>query len=365
MKILERNYQNSIQSYLAHDNEDEAREGIRGNLLSRLSNLVSRDLDQEEIDRTIVPHIKIRVIRVCSKGSDEKPLYVGGLSLPNIRFTKSEEPISPEIDTTFKKAGVDLPTSDILDRKLDRMYSNNSLVRDPFGLNNISISDISNQVEVSDAEFSHYLQDSNDTEYADNFSNHFRMLRAVSLMALHKHVTENPTSPKERLLAGVDNLTRELTDAEEKENLKSYLLMYINRPDMRPMLVKEADLVIKRKTEGSRGVTIPTWVIVSVVSALLLGGLIYNQRNRIADAWRFSKEVSGQAPEKSQKLSFFKSLFSPSGRSVARDYMNNDRSWKTSTKYLSEMPVLKKESEATILRSDFNKTNLMNQFLGK
>jgi hypothetical protein len=29
------------------------------------------------------------------------------------------------------------------------------------------------------------------------------------------------------------------------------------------------------------------------------------------------------------------------------------------------MPVLKKESEATILRSDFNKTNLMNQFLGK
>lgn len=238
MKILERNYQHSIQSYLIHDNESEARERLRGNLLSRLSKLVNRDLNQEEISENIIPNIKIRVIRIEQLPLSEKPLFIGGLSLSSMKFETSKDPISPEMEDTFKISGIDLPTPDILNKKLDKMYSNNKFIKDTFNLTNIKVSEITKGSKVTESEFSDYSNSENikDSLYSDSHTNHFKMIKAVSLMALHKHVTENPSSPKIRLLNGVDNLTKELTDENEKSDLKEYLITYINNPSSRSML---------------------------------------------------------------------------------------------------------------------------------
>jgi hypothetical protein len=366
MKILERNYQNSIQSYLRHDNESEARESLRGNLLSRLFRFISRDLDEEEIKTTILPNVRIRVIKIENKLQPQLPIFMGGLSSPTLKFEGTKGEFPSDITSEFKTSGVELPTPEILNKKLDKMYSSNgTFLRDPFNMSNLKVTEILNS-PISESDFSDYSS-LEDTMYSeDSHTNHFKMVKAISLMALHKHVTENPNSPKERLISGINNLTKDLNDEIEKTDLTNYLLRYVNDKNSRFLLVKESELVIKQRSDSANNATsIPTWVVVSVVSLLLLGGLAYTQREKLANAWKFSREVKSKQPEVSKHKSFFKALFSSNGRSIAKDYLNDKSTNVRSKNFLDEVHILKKEAKAKVLRTDYNMELLMKKFLNK
>lgn len=359
MKILERNYQGSLQAYLVHGNEDEAKSILRNNLLSRLAIITKDLLNAEEKETYLTPNVKVRVIKVRDKETG-KCIFMGGLTHPGMKFERTEEPLGEPINEAFKNSGVDLPTSDFLDEKLDKTFSITTSSSDPFKLVNLEISEYPSESVCK--EFS--LLDIEDKEFSEK--DDFQVLKSVCLLAMHKHVVDNPNSEKARLLLGVENLSKQIVNEQDKEEVRVYLLQYINEPHLRPMLVRESELIIKTKSDGPNSIKL--WKIAAVVGVILAGALIYNQRNRIKDAWGFSKIASKSTkndPREGRMKSFFKTLFTPSGRSISKSYMNSHRVNKESTNFLSTWDLKRRESELNRDKSEFNMKGMMNKYYKK
>lgn len=343
MEILERNYSEGLQSYTFSDVEcdNEAKILLRWNLLSRLSKLVKGELNQEDKIEELLPRTKISITKVHNPEVSNKTMYLSELKVGGMKFPSTEDSIDDSLVKNMDSIGVEIP-KDSLDKKLKGFYSNR-LTSTPFNILKLRGKDLS-ESKVTEKEFS-YIEDS---LYADeDEESHYKMVRAVSMLALHKHVTENPSSPKERLIQGINNLSKEITNEARKSELHDYLMIYIDKPGSRPLLVKEAQMVIDDRSKKV-GKGIPLWAIMTVISLILVGGILYSQRDRIKAAWKASnglKNTDGVKPDFNTKKTFFQMLFTRNGREAAKGWVNKTKTYKSTSWEINDIPLRKRKLE--------------------
>lgn len=343
MELLERNYSDSLQTYTFSDVEKdrEAKVLLRWNLLSRLSKLVKGELGQEDKEEELLPRTQIRITKISNPELGNKTMYLSELKVDGMKFPSIEDPIQDSLVQNMDSLGIAIP-KDSLDSRLKSFY-NDRVTPAPFNLIKLKGSDLTEH-RVTEKEFS-YIEDN---IYADSDEeDHYKMVRAVSMLALHKHLTENPGSPRERLIQGINNLSKEITDENRKKELHDYLMIYIEKPNSRPLLVKEAQIVVQnRSTRASKG--IPLWIIVTAVSLILVGAIAYTQRDKIKAAWSASNSIKNNKetkPDFNTKKSFLRMLFTKSGRSEASSIVNNKRKKSDSISGLSNIPFIKRQLE--------------------
>lgn len=360
MKILERNYSEKLQSYSFPDREcdKEAKILLRWNLLSRLSKLVKGELSYKDKTEELLPRTEVKITRVSNPEVKDKYMYLSELKVRGMKFPRTDTPVEESINEGISQLGIDLPIGE-LDNRLMGFYEN-KITGTPFNILKLEGEELPINV-VSDKEFS-YIEDSLYAETDEE--SHYKMVRAVSMLALHKHLSENPSSPRERIIQGINNLSKEITDEERKSELHDYLMIYIEKPQSRPLLVKEAQLVIDNRSKAA-GKGFPLWIIMTIISLILVGGILYSQRDRIKSAWTSTKDMKserGSQPDFKTKKTFFQMLFTKKGRDLSKKYINDKNSFRSMMEFLGDIDLKKKEAEVKLERNSYDMKSFLNNF---
>lgn len=361
MKLLERNYNDSLQVYSFSDteNDKEAQVILRWNLLSRLSKLVKDDLSQEDKVEQLLPRTDISITKITNPSVANKTMYLSELKVDGMNFPSTEDSIDDSLVKNLDELGIAIP-KESLNNRLKTFYSGR-VTSKPFNILHLKGEDMK-EARVSEREFS-YIEDSMYSD-ADDEENHYKMVRAVSMLALHKHVTENPGSPRERLVQGINNLSKEITDARRKQELHDYLMIYIEKPGSRALLVKEAELVVSNRAKA-KGKGIPLWVYLTVISVILVGGLLYSQRDKIRTAWKATVGIKNEAevkPDFNTKKSFLRMLFTKGGREEASSFVNNKKKSNSAKFDLSNFELWKRQREVDRDTADKAINDILNKY---
>lgn len=373
MRLIERTQPNYLQSYLSTSctsPENEVKNLIKLNLLSRFFRSVKNELTEDEINNRTLPKIRIKVIRVKPKNLDSH-LYVGNIT-HKMGSNIQESEVSDNVVNEFNRSGVELPSRRILS---DRLNSFSAMdIEDPFRLSNIDI-DVLDDIDVRDVDYS-YLENS-ETEFEDRMfagldyekNLFYSKIKATCIILINDKINKDPNWRLDPMTA--DKLVRDIENPEFKKDVKDHIMRFYKDPSVREEYLKDANKVLNntRDAKDKKGKPIPTWKIIAAVSVIILGVLAYTKRSIFTNSIKYTRD---QKEHGNKKASFIKNMLTKNGRSEAKEFVNLDKIENSSNKSLSDIPnqfreLKVKESNLrnTIEKARIGKDRLRNKYLNK
>lgn len=353
MELIERSNPSSLQcllSYAGSEDQTKANLLIKMNLLSRLYASIKSDLTKLEISK-YVPTLSIKVSRF--KTNNDNSMYLANMNTSG-RSTQGYN-LPPMMEKSFSDLGVELPSSDILNDRLNSFSEDD--ITDPFRLTNIELEDTYSILVEEDDFYSNMDSDFYDTFYAGmnvNETLYNEKVKATCIVAIDDILRKEPNIRIGE--SAVDQMLSDVEDPKHKQEIKSSIMEFINSPLSRADKVKQAKRVLELPApKDKQGKPIPTWKILTAVTLILAGVLAFTQRKALKAALDIASEPRDFEPSKF-KL-FTKSFFTSNGRGVAREWLRGKETSNRGDNFLNQRDYLTTQAHANKQRGKYEMEN--------